>query len=129
VEPAAPTIGGTVDCAEQAQVSRSNKETQMTKTKAKTLADLRAVHDDNVVIPKRIRDRFAAMLKIGPEEHDYEADFLKAAKVSNNKIGAFRQEFKAHIVVVGSRNSKRIWFADPKVASRFRAAIGASDDV
>lgn len=97
--------------------------------KAKTLADLQAVHDDNIVIPTRIKARFAAMLKLGPEEHDYEAEFLKSAGVANNKIGAFRQSFKAHIVMVGGRNAKRIWFADPKVATKFRAAIGATDDV
>lgn len=98
-------------------------------SKAKTLDSLRAVHDDSVVIPTRIQARLAAMLKIGPEEHDYEFDFLKAANVSNNKIGAFRQTFKAHIVVTIGKNPKRIWFADPKVAKKFRAAIGASDDV
>lgn len=97
--------------------------------KAKTLDDLRAVHDDNVVIPARIRARFAAMMKVGPEEHDYEQEFLKAAKVANNKIGAFRQQFKSHIVMTLGGNSKRIWFADPKVAAKFRNAIGATDDV
>lgn len=97
--------------------------------KAKTLADLRAVHDDSVKIPALIRARLAAMLKIGPEEHDYEAEFLRAAKVSNTKISAFRPDFKAHIVVVGGKNSKRIWFADPKVAKKFRTTIGASDEV
>lgn len=96
---------------------------------AKTLAGLCAVHDDNVVIPTRIRARFAAMLKIGPEEHDYESEFLAAAKVSNNKISAFRELFKAHIVSVGGRNPKRIWFADPKIAKRFRDAVGATDEV
>lgn len=120
-----------MDCFEQAKGIRSTEETHTMKpkTQAKTLADLRAVHDDSIVIPSRIRARFAAMLKIGPEEHDYEADFLKAANVSNNKIGAFRQLFKSHIVSTGGRNPKRIWFADPKVAAKFREAIGASDDV
>lgn len=98
-------------------------------SKAKTLDSLRAVHDDSVVIPTRIRARFAAMLKAGPEEHDYEADFLKAAGVSNNKIGAFRTQFKAHIVKTIGTNPKRVWFADPKVAKKFRDTIGATDDV
>lgn len=97
-------------------------------TKPKTLDDLRAVHDDGVVIPARIKARLAAMFKIGPEEHDYEAEFLKAANVSNNKISAFRQQFKKHIVALPNKG-KRIWFADPKVAAKFRDAIGATDDV
>lgn len=97
--------------------------------KAKVLGDLLAVHDDNVVIPARIRARLAAMLKIGPEEYDYEQDFLKAANVSNNKIGSFRAQFQAHVVMTSGKNAKRIWFADAKVAKKFRDAIGASDDV
>lgn len=98
-------------------------------SKAKTLDDLRAVHDDSVVIPKRIRDRLAAMLKTGPEEHDYEQEFLRAAKVPNNKIGAYRSQFKSHIVLLPGSTGKRIWFGDPKVAKKFRDTIGASDDV
>lgn len=97
--------------------------------KAKSLDDLLAVHDDNVVIPSKLRARFAAMLKIGPEEHDYEAKFLTDAGVSNNKISPYRQQFKAHVVMTGGKNPKRIWFADPKVARKFRDKIGASEDV
>lgn len=100
-------------------------------TRAKTLADLRAVHDDSVRIPNRIKARFAAMLKIGPEEHDYEQDFLRAAGVANHKIAPFREQFKAHIVSVAdgkTRNRKRVWFADAKVAAKFRTAIGAMID-
>lgn len=97
-------------------------------TKAKALSDLLAVHDDNVIIPTRLRARLAAMLKLGPEEHDYEQKFLKDAQVSNNKIGGFREQFKAHIVIPPGA-TKRIWFADPKVAAKFRNAIGASTDV
>jgi hypothetical protein len=87
-------------------------------TKAKTLADLRAVHDDDVVIPNRIRAQFAAMLKKGPEEWDYESDFLRDAKVSNSKIGAYRDQFTKH--VAATKDGKRIWFADAKVAAKFR---------
>lgn len=90
-------------------------------SKPKTLADFRAVHDKSVVIPNKIRARLAAMLKIGPEEHDFEVDFLKAAGVATNEIGAYRDQFDAHIVTVGgTRNPKKVWFADPKVAKKAR---------
>jgi hypothetical protein len=89
-------------------------------TKPKTLADFRAVHDKSVVIPNKIKARLAAMLKIGPEEHDYESDFLRAAQVSNTDIGTHRQQFERHIVSVGGKNPKRVWFADPKVAAKAR---------
>lgn len=97
--------------------------------KAKTLDDLRAVHDDSVVVPKKIRDRFGAMLKIGPEEHDFEQKFLKDAGVANNKISEYRGQFKAHIVKLPGNGGKRIWFGDAKIAKKFRETIGASDDV
>lgn len=97
--------------------------------KAKTLDDLRAVHDDSVVVPTKIRARFAAMLKAGPEEHDYEQKFLKDAGVANNKISEYRAQFKAHIVKLPGNNGKRIWFGDAKVASKFRTTIGATADV
>jgi len=97
--------------------------------KAKTLSDLLVKHDESVIIPKRIREHLAAMLRVGPEEHDYEQDFLTAAKIANNKIGKYREQFKAHIVWTRDKNPKRVWFADPKVAAKFRARIGASDDV
>jgi hypothetical protein len=87
-------------------------------TKPKTLADFRSVHDDNIVIPARIQAQFAAMLKIGPEEHEYESAFLRAAKVSNNKIGAYRDQFEKYIVT--TRDGKRVWFADPKIAAKAR---------
>lgn len=98
------------------------------KQPPKTLADLRAKYDVNVIVPTRIKARFAAMLKIGPEEHDYEADFLKAAGIANAQISPFREQFKKHIATTKGQNPKRIWFADPKVAAKFREAIGDTDE-
>lgn len=89
--------------------------------KPKTLVDFRAAHDKNVIIPSKIRAALAAMLKEGPENFEYEADFLRRAGVSNTDIGMFRSQFeKGHIVEVGGRKMKRVWFADPKVARKAR---------
>lgn len=88
------------------------------KPKAKTLADFRAAHDDDVIIPARLQAQLAAMQKIGPEEYDYEIDFLRNAKVGNAKISAYRERFAKHIVV--TREGKKAWFADPKVAAKAR---------
>jgi len=91
--------------------------------KPKTLADFRAAHDRNVIVPNKIRAALAAMLKIGPEEHEYEGDFIKKAGISQTDMGEFRDQFIKHVVVVAARSGKagrKIWFADPKIAAKAR---------
>ena len=91
--------------------------------KAKSLADFRAAHDPNVIIPAKIRAALDAMLKEGPEQWEYELEFMKRAGISQTQIGAFRPQFEQHIVTTGStgrQNAKRVWFADPKVAKKVR---------
>jgi hypothetical protein len=94
----------------------------MAKPKTRTLADFRAAHDPDVVIPNKLRSGIAAMLKSGKEHWEYEADFLKLAGVTFPQLAAYRGLFDAHIVQVadGSRSAKRVWFADPKVAKKQR---------
>lgn len=90
--------------------------------KAKTLADFRAAHDKSVVIPNKINVALAAMLKEGAENFEYEADILRRAGVSTTDLAMFRDRFAEHIVEVGGKNPKRVWFADPKVAKKARGA-------
>lgn len=94
----------------------------MKPTKAKTLADWRATNVEEVIIPNKIRARFAAMLKIGPEEHDTNADFSKAIDVVPAKLALYREQFKQHIVhsKLGGRDGTLYWFADTKVAEKAR---------
>lgn len=92
----------------------------MATAKAKTLADFRAAHDKNVIVPNKIRTALTAMLKDGAENFDYESDFIRRAGISNTDMGMFRDQFADHIVEVGGRNTKRVWFADPKVARKAR---------
>lgn len=91
-------------------------------TKAKTLADWRSTNVEEVIIPNKIRARFAAMLKVGPEEHDSNADFCKALELAPAKLAPYREEFKQHIVYskLGGRDGTLYWFADPKVAEKAR---------
>lgn len=112
-----------MDCSEQAKDIRSTQETPMKATaKAKTLADWRATNVEEVVIANKIRARFAAMLKAGPEEHDTNADFAKAIDVAPAKLASYREEFKQHIVYskLGGRDGTVYWFADVKVAEKAR---------
>ena len=91
-------------------------------TKAKTLADFRAAHDKNIIVPEKIRKALAAMLKEGAENYEYEAEFIRRAGVSQTDMGLFRAQFEdEHVVNVGTeRSPKRVWFADPKVAKKAR---------
>lgn len=91
--------------------------------KAKDLNMLNNLHDPDTVAKRKITDQFAAMLKIGPEEWDYESDFSKNARIGVATLSAYRDQFKAHIGVtkaIGDQRPRTIWFADPKVAKKFR---------
>ncbi len=92
--------------------------------KPKTLADFKAAHDQNVIVPNRIRAALAAIEKEGPENWEYESDFLKRSGLSTTQLAAFRDQFAAHVVEapVGGRNSntKRAYFGSAKVASKLR---------
>jgi hypothetical protein len=96
----------------------------MTKETARDLGAYRAVHDRDTVIPNKIRAALEAMRKIGPEHWDYEVEFMKRAGISTTDLTRYRAQFEAHIVDVinigKSHGVKRIWFADPKVASKAR---------
>jgi hypothetical protein len=97
----------------------------MTKTlKSRTIADFRALHDTNVIVPNKIREALAAMLKEGTEQWEYEGDFVKRAGISNTQLGAFRERFLEHIIEAsstqGGRASRRVWFADAKTAKKLR---------
>lgn len=89
----------------------------------KDLSSFRAAHDKSVIIPKRIRETFADMKRTG-DAYEYEGDFVKRAKLSQVEIGAFRDQFAAHLVQTTGKNSKRVWFHDPKTAEAAGKAIG-----
>jgi hypothetical protein len=92
--------------------------------KPKTLADFKAAHDPNVIVPNKIRAALEALLKEGPEHWVYEGDFLKLSGLSTTQLGAFREQFEDHIVIAPSgasgRAGKRAYFGSSKVAAKLR---------
>jgi hypothetical protein len=91
--------------------------------KGKTLADFRAQHDPDVVVPNKIKAALASLAKEGAEAWDYEMDFMKRAGISTTQVGAFREQFSDHVVearTVGGKSPRKVWFADPKVAAKAR---------
>lgn len=98
----------------------------MSKVK-KTLDSFRAAHDPNVIIPAKIRAALAALEKAeGPEAWEYDAEFLKRAGVNYNQMGAYRDEFAAHIVTVksGDRKPRPVWFSNAANAEKMRKKLG-----
>lgn len=92
-------------------------------TKAKTVSDFRAAHDPDVIVPTKIRATLAAMAKVGPEQWEYEGDFVKLAGLSQTQISAYREQFIDHIIKAPSsskRAARNVWFADTKVAKKVR---------
>lgn len=92
--------------------------------KGRTLTDFRNTHDRDVVIPNKLRAALAAMAKEGPEHHLYEQELLELAGISTTDLGKYREQFAAHIYVVGHANgkalpsAKNVWFHDPKVVKK-----------
>lgn len=87
----------------------------------KTLDDFRAAHDKRVIVPAKIRKALAEMEEEHPENWEYELDFMRRAGVSQTDMGAFRSLFEIHVVEVGGKNPKKVWFASAKVAEKARA--------
>lgn len=97
--------------------------------KPKTLADFKAAHDPNVIVPNKIRAAFEALLKEGPEHWVYEGDFLKLAGISTTQLSLFREQFDDHIVAApggaSGRAPKRAYFGSAKVAAKLRGIAHA----
>lgn len=95
----------------------------MTKPIARTVADFRAAHDPNVIVPAKIRNAVEAMLKEGKEHWEYESDFVKRANISQTQLSQFRDQFSDHIVETphtNGRGPRRVWFADKRIAKSMR---------
>lgn len=90
------------------------------KTPGKTLADFRAAHDKNVIIPTKLRKVLSDMEAEHQENWTYEADLIKRAGISQTDMAAFRDQFADHIVETSGKTSKRVWFASAKVAAKVR---------
>ena len=90
------------------------------KATGKTIADFRAAHDKNVIVPAKIKKALADMESEHPENWAYEADLIKRAGLSQTDMSAFRDQFSEHIVETSGKTQKRVWFASAKVAAKVR---------
>jgi ribulose bisphosphate carboxylase small subunit len=94
------------------------------KPKPRSVADFRASHDRDVIVPTKIRAALEAIQKIGPEHYEYEGDFIKLAGISQVDIGKYREQFQDFIVDAptghGKSQTKRAYFGSTKVAKKLR---------
>lgn len=101
----------------------------MSKSKGKTIADLRALHDKSVVMPNRINAAIAALAATG-DSWAYEADFMKLAKppIGAQDISKWREQFTDFWAEMPSTNGKsqirRVWFATKKAADEWKESTG-----
>lgn len=95
-----------------------------TNQKARTGADFSAAHVRETRVPNKIKAVLERMRRIGPEHWEYEGDLTKPPYgLAAVDLAEFRDQFKQHWVMTEVMNGvkpKRVWFADPKVAAKFR---------
>ncbi len=95
----------------------------------KTLADLSAAHDKNVMIPNRIRQAIAIIGASG-DDWIYEQDFLALTKpgISTTDIAKFRGQFTdfwSDMPAVNGKSSvRRVWFASKALAKKWKETTG-----
>lgn len=92
-------------------------------TAKKTLDDLRALHDKNVLVPNKIRAGIAALLKSG-DEYAYDEDFRRLAGLAPVDLKEYREEFAEYWVTLpatnGKRDARKVWFATVSLAKKWR---------
>ncbi len=91
-------------------------------SKVKTIADFRAAHDKNVIVPTKIKAALDSMAKEHPESWLYEQELLKRAGLCTTDLAMFRDQFQDYIVETSGRVSKRVWFASIASANKIKRA-------
>ena len=87
------------------------------------LTDFEQTYDKKVFIPKRIRAALTELAVL--DECRYEIQFLKMAEVSQNEIGAYRDQFSDHIVTARAPGGKpkNVWFGSVETACKARKMV------
>jgi hypothetical protein len=88
------------------------------KPAGRPLADFRSQYDKSYIVPNRIK---AALSQLG-SGWEYEVQFAKLAGVSLSDLGAYRDQFAAHIVVLG-RDGRRAWAGTRTIADAMRSML------
>ena len=84
----------------------------------RSLAEFRAAHDKNFIVPQKIK----AALKALGDGWEYEAQFIRLAGLSQTEMSTFRSLFEEDHVVVVDR-TKRVWAGTKAVAAKLREMV------
>lgn len=89
------------------------------------MADFRAAHDKDTIIPNRIRAALAKMqADHGKEHYEYQRDFIVLAGVNQNDLSKYADQFAEHIVIAkahGARGTNKVaWFGNAASARKIR---------
>jgi hypothetical protein len=91
-----------------------------TKT-TKKLADFRAVHDKNFVVPERIK---AGLARLGKDGWEYEASFIRLCETNVVDFSRFRDQFNEYCVVFKENGKeRRVWAGSKAAADKMREMI------
>ena len=101
-----------------AHSKRPSDSLPVDKRVGKTLADFRAMHDKDYIVPRKIK---AALAALG-NGWEYEADMLRLAGVSTTDLALYRDQFSEHWVVV-DRSGKRVWAGSKALAEEMRGMV------
>lgn len=100
------------------------KPVTKTVTKARTAGDFAAEHIRATRGPLKIKDALAKMRAVGHEHWEYENDLTKMPyNLAQVDLSSFRDQFTKYWIeteVQHGKSARRVWFADPKIADRFR---------
>lgn len=101
--------------------SRSSKGVVSMTIKQKSLADFKAAHDKNFIVPEKIK---AGLAKLGNDGWEYEVEFGKMAGVGTNDIAKFREQFGEYVLLVKSeKRERRVWAGSKALANKMREMI------
>lgn len=91
------------------------------KKVGKSLADFRAAHDKDFIIPVKIK---AAIAALGPDGWEYDGPFTKMAGVSSSDMSIYRDQFVVFQVTAtptkagGSTAPRIVWAGSAAFAKR-----------
>ena|SRR5271165_1197274 len=102
------------------------------KPKARTVADFKAAHDRDVIIPNKIRAGLAKLLEIGKAHYEYDEPFRSLCGIAGKDLATYRDRFKHNWFMTegtnGAKNAKRVWFGNAKVAASLRPTPPDTDE-
>lgn len=88
----------------------------------KTLADFRAAHDKNYIVPKKIQE---GLDRLG-DSWEYEVDFIRSCGLPIQDFANFRDQFEEYCVVVNSTDrarAKRVYAGTKALAAKMREMV------